>query len=155
MKLNIEVKTEDQRNELIKQLQEMEFKKELPKSWEHIQCISGFYIDEYSVIKKTGKCNTSSVNQNLFATEKQAKSALAKAKLSQLMKVYNDGWVADWKNVSQIKFCINFYSDGLYKSDNTNLYNFLSFKDAKTRYLFLRRFEKDIRIYFEQDILMD
>ena len=46
--------------------------------------------------------------KNIFKTEKQAKSALAYAQLTQLMALpeYNGNWVPDWENDSEKKFCI-------------------------------------------------
>ena len=46
--------------------------------------------------------------KNIFKTEKQAKSALAYAQLTQLMALpeYNGDWVPDWENDSEKKFCI-------------------------------------------------
>ena len=75
-------------------------KKELPKSWDDLKRIKGFVIENNCYI---GSSNTMSsiTNRNVFATENQAKSALAMAKLSQLMAVYNDGWVADWDDLFQ------------------------------------------------------
>ena len=45
--------------------------------------------------------------KNIFKTEKQAKSALAYAQLTQLMALpeYNGDWVADWTDGSS-KYCI-------------------------------------------------
>ena len=45
---------------------------------------------------------------NVFKTEKQAKSALAYAQLTQLMALeeYNGNWIADWTNGNESKYCI-------------------------------------------------
>ena len=44
MKLNIEIKTKEQRDQLLKQLKGMEFKKPLPISWEEVAGNGGYRI---------------------------------------------------------------------------------------------------------------
>ena len=84
-------------------------KKELPKSWGNLKNIKGWYVGAFSKIFYTPLHEIASPNNyKIFATENQAKSALAMAKLSQLIAVYNDGWVADWSDVNKYKFCIFF-----------------------------------------------
>ena len=67
--------------------------------------ISGWYLGDDSVYKETNEENT---DMSTFKTEKQAKSALAYAQLTQLMALpeYNGDWVPDWNNEDEMKFCI-------------------------------------------------
>jgi len=147
-KLNITIETKEQRDEVIKQLQEMTFKKELPKS---LEIKEGWYAMGNEV-RHTRNITSSSINKpNLYATEKQAKSALVKAQLSQLMKVYNDGWVADWDKSFQEKYIIYRSNDELDVDTHGSWYMFLSFKDKETRDIFLKNFKPLIRTYFELD----
>ena len=46
--------------------------------------------------------------KHIFKTEKQARSALAYAQLTQLMALeeYNGNWIADWTNGNESKYCI-------------------------------------------------
>ena len=66
--------------------------------------IPGWYLGCNSVLRYVGD-NT---DRSTFKTEKQAKSALAYAQLTQLMVLekYNGDWVADWTNVNESKYCI-------------------------------------------------
>lgn len=66
--------------------------------------IDGWYLGSDYVIKET---NTENTDRSTFRTEKQAKSALAYAQLTQLMALpeYNGDWVADWTDRSS-KYCI-------------------------------------------------
>ena len=70
---------------------------------------AGYYIDEDSEIHYTTNATNINCNYNVFATEKQAKSALAMAYISQIM--VNDerfgGVVTDeeW-NENDLKCCI-------------------------------------------------
>jgi hypothetical protein len=109
--------------------------------------ISGYYISTYSELYNSTGMNVER-NHNTFATENQAKSALAMAKLSQVMAVYNDGWVADWKNAEKAKWCI--YQNA-YELEIRFLYRvktFLAFKTEELAKEFLENFRDDIETYF-------
>ena len=113
--------------------------KELPKSWGDLKEIEGFYTNGDSNIFSTRGC-TKKRNRKLFATKEQAEASIALAQLSQLMKVYNDGWVAMWEYNEQDKFCIYFFKNQIITDCSYSLSSFLAFKDAKTRDLFLENF---------------
>ena len=68
--------------------------------------IDGYYITSMSIIHDM-KAKCSEPDKSTFKTEKQAKSALAYAQLTQLMALpeYNGDWVADWTDGSS-KYCI-------------------------------------------------
>jgi hypothetical protein len=124
-------------------------KKQLPKSWEELDIIKGFFVQDDSVIWTADPIKAVPSNQNVFATKKQAKSALAMAKLSQVMAVYNDGWVADWSDVTQPKFCI-FIDEGkkLVVGCFHNQKQFLTFKTRELASEFLENFREDIDVYY-------
>ena len=116
--------------------------------------ITGYYIEFDSEILPTIEENTSS-NYNVFVTRKQAKSALAMARISQIMA--NDerfgGVVTDeeWKDRHTIKFTIikrlNLISlVPLYKD-----YEFLAFHTTEQRNLFLEENEDLVRDYLMID----
>jgi translation initiation factor 2 beta subunit (eIF-2beta)/eIF-5 len=114
--------------------------KELPKSWEELEDVSGYYIDDNSKIEFRRNHITHKSNRNIFATKEQAEASIALAQLSQLMKVYNDGWVADWSNNAEGKHCVWFSKNEIATDCSYSLSSFLAFKDAKTRDLFLENF---------------
>lgn len=151
-KINVEVKTKEQRDELIKQLQEMEFKKELPKSWEDIGLVCGFWIhsdSEVKIVNLYDRYATKQKNRNIFKTEKQALKSLAMSKLSQAMAVYNDGWEADWSDYDQSKYCVFRDSDEIKVYKYRVIYKFLAFKSKDLALLFLENFREDIEAFFE------
>jgi hypothetical protein len=116
-------------------------KKKLPKSWEDLEKIKGCYVDRYSYVKHTDSdCFTNENNKKVFATKEQAEASIAMAKLSQLMKVYNDGWEADWSNYNQLKYCIGFTRENLEIDNWIDYRQFLAFKDNQTAELFLQNF---------------
>jgi len=109
-------------------------KKELPKSWEELEEINGYYINSASVLTPSKISNAGCTLRNTFATKEQAEASIALAQLSQLREVYRNGWVADYKEPLQMKYTITFY-------EHNTMHNFLSFQDAETRDLFLENFK--------------
>jgi hypothetical protein len=115
-------------------------KKELPKSWEELEEISGYYatgagsaINEYKTI-------TTSNNKNVFATKEQAEASLALAQLSQLLAVYNGVWVPDWSD-NETKYHIRFLYDGVEVHECFVVQHFLSFKTKEIATQFLANFK--------------
>lgn len=118
-------------------------KKELPKTWEELEIKRGYCTDIDSIIH--GGLQSSNIrhkrfDKNMFATQEQAEASLALAQLSQLKKVYNGDWVADWENDEQEKYCIMFFDNEVDTDTWLNTNYFLSFKDKETRDLFLENF---------------
>jgi len=122
-------------------------KKELPKSWGELGEINGYYVSTHSIIYDGQGTNTEE-NRNTFATENQAKSALAMAKLSQVMAEYNDGWVADWNDATQVKRCIVYNHSNLAVTNSKLFKEFLTFKNTELAEEFLENFREDIETYF-------
>lgn len=80
--------------------------KELPKSWEELSQVKGYYIDLSSRISNVPTREVEVIAKKTFKTKAQAESALAYAQLSQLVAEYNGDWVADWSNYQQLKYVI-------------------------------------------------
>lgn len=117
-----------------------EVKIELPKTWKELEVIKGWWVNTESKVLDayTGLYD---VNKNVFATKEQAQASIALAQLSQLREVYRNGWVPNWSDNNELKYCIYFVED---KTDivtycETN--QFLSFQDVETRDLFLENFK--------------
>ncbi len=85
-------------------------------------------------------------------TEKQAKSALAYAQITQLMALpcYNGDWVPDW-NEAITKYCIERTNKNLKKSEHCHLFIPICFKSSEVRDVFLQNNEKLLKQYFEMD----
>ena len=113
--------------------------------------LEGFYISNASNIliqTNTVLCNTT---RNTFASKKQAKSALAMARISQIMAndIKNFGGVVtdeEWEN-AEWKFII--YRDGCSISTTAIMsdYSFLAFHTEKQRDLFLEKYPQLIKAY--------
>lgn len=82
--------------------------------------VKGYYINggDSEIIKVNDTNTNCEDNYNIFATEKQAKSALAMARISQIMA--NDerfgGVITDeeWEDNSKFKFVINRLNNNIY-----------------------------------------
>lgn len=114
---------------------------------------NGFYIGHECSIIPVTKYRNVVRNHNIFATEKQAKSALAMAQISQIMA--NDerfgGVVTDeeWNNQNTIKYIIERQNYNIKKTSAIACYSFLAFHTLKQCKLF---FEENIDLV--KDYLM-
>lgn len=80
----------------------------LPKSWNDLDKITGWYADSYSSIGCVTKTALMEINKNIFPTKEEAEASIALAQLCQLRDKYNEGWKPDFKDSSQPKFVIYF-----------------------------------------------
>lgn len=115
-------------------------------------CVKGYYINDFSNINEALSNEYKNVkdNYNIFATEKQAKSALAIARISQIMA--NDerfgGVVTDkeWINNS-IKYALERSLKNILKCICCGTYTFLAFHTQEQRDLFLEENEDLVKDY--------
>lgn len=126
--------------------------KPITKRWrdDASQLVDGYYITSISEIIYTSHTNARN-NYNMFATEKQAKSALAMARISQIMA--NDkrfgGAITDeeWKDGSLLKFVLERFEGHINKDFYYDTYVFLAFHSEEQRNLFLEENEDLVRDY--------
>jgi len=133
--------TDNELKELAVQTYPEVAKKELPKSWEDLETIKGYFVERWSKVEDVESTFCKETEKNIFATKEQAEASIAMAQLSQLIKVYNDGWVPDW-NDDEFKYCIYFIGNNIGKENLRNSRTFLSFKDEEIRNLFLENFKE-------------
>lgn len=120
---------------------------ELPKSWEEIGEIKGWYVDSFSDIMPCDKGDTDKDNdKNIFPTIEEAEACLALAQLCQLRDRYNDGWKPNWRTGSKIKYCIIVDENKIVESQYITLNQILSFKTKELREKFLENFRDLIEI---------
>jgi hypothetical protein len=114
-------------------------KKALPKSWEELKRIQGYYITSDCKINVSSALPANHV-KNTFTTKIQAEASIALAQLSQLRDVYRQGWTPDYNNNSWDKYSITCHSVNLQIDNyNTNLY-FLTFQTQQIAQEFLNNF---------------
>lgn len=109
----------------------------------------GYYIDYISDIIAIGKARYNRNRYNLFATKKHAKSALAMARISQIMAndIKNFGGVVtdeEWKN-DERKFVIYRNNCTINTTFSIHNYYFLAFHTAEQSNLFLEKYRDLVR----------
>lgn len=117
-------------------------KKELPKSWEELMNIKGYFVNPFAQVLESGNCIVfDDEYKNIFATKEQAEASIALAQLSQLREVYRNGWVPNWIEDDN-KYCIDIECYIPTKNTYSITSQFLSFQYAETRNLFLENFRE-------------
>jgi hypothetical protein len=146
VKITIEQAKEWLKNDQFKEIALEAFpelkEKSLPKTWEELEIIKGYYTEAISSVFNTSGTTATHRNKNIFATKEQAEASIAMAQLSQLKKVYNGDWEADWNNCKTDKYVIFFNLNEIKTCILNNSSEFLSFKDHNTRDLFLENFKE-------------
>ena len=131
-------------NEAIKQLLADGFieetEKQLPKSWEDLKIIQGYWIDEFSNIKDCS-CLPSDNNRNIFSKKEEALAAIALAQLSQLKKAYNGDWIPDYTD-NESKYVIYFDCERVCLASFKSSRSFFTFKTKELRDEFARNFKE-------------
>ena len=109
-----------------------------------------YFASDGCIYKMDCICNYS--EKGTYKTEKQAKSALAYAQLTQLMALpeYNGDWVPDWSS-SGDKFIIGRYSGKIEINYCKETYYPISFKSSEIRNKFLDNNLDLLKEYFELD----
>lgn len=114
-------------------------KKELPKSWEGLMGVSGFYVSSDSKVEVFKGCFAKEETKNVFPTRKEAEACLALSQLCQLRDRYNDGWKPNWKDEEE-KYVI-IVRTGVIRADTLlSIQHLLAFKTEDLRDEFLENF---------------
>lgn len=112
--------------------------------------MQGYFISPNSEITEISPCGNNPSNYNVFATEKQAKSALAMARISQIMAndkrfggvVTDEEWMED-----SAKCVLERYRGEINKWKYCDTYDFLAFHTEEQCDLFLKENEDLVRDY--------
>lgn len=116
--------------------------------------IEGYIINSMAEITCKLVCPNRQDNKHVFATEKQAKSALAMAQISQIMKLDErfGGPVTDGEwNKQTTKYIIRRVEDTYDSCICQGYYQFLAFHTKEQRDLFLKENEQLIKDYLMID----
>lgn len=119
--------------------------KDLPKRWEDLYEVDGWFVDFQSDIVTSGSMRTADSVKNRFPTKEEAEACLALSQLCQLRDRYNDGWKPDWKDDTTIKYCIGVLSDCICPIENERFVKVLAFKTEELRDEFLENFRDLIK----------
>ena len=117
--------------------------------------VKGYYIDTQSFIRESGTSNNTWEEYRLFAKEKQAKSALAMARISQIMAndvehfggiITDEEWGKD-----EWKFVICRSWNRIFTKAVRSDYYFLAFHTEAQRHLFLEKYRDLVQDYLMID----
>ena len=114
---------------------------ELPKSWEDLYEVGGWFVDFQSKVVTSGSMRTADSVKNRFPTKEEAEACLALAQLCQLRDRYNEGWKPDWEENINEKYSIYFHNEKIYSDYSYNTRHVLSFKTYELRDKFLENFK--------------
>ena len=117
-------------------------KPHLPKRWEDLKYVKGYYVSPISVVTfldKEEDGELEDTDKNIYATKEQAEAAIALAQLSQLREVYRKGWKPDW-NDNQQKYGIQIFCGDIEEAQTAWTNIFLSFQSPEIRDEFLKNF---------------
>lgn len=126
---------------------------EIPKRWpdDKEAIISGYFIEGESSKIVPVACGNSMENYNVFSNKELAKSALAMARISQI--IANDirygGFITDgeWANNKLKKFTIRRINSRAVFNTSSYVYNLLAFHTAEQRQLFWEENERLVKDY--------
>ena len=113
---------------------------ELPKSWEDLYEVGGWFVDFHSKVVTSGSMRTADSVKNRFPTKEEAEACIALAQLCQLRDRYNDGWKPNWEDGDEQKYVIKIGRGETTKCILTVTSSVLSFKSAYLRDKFLENF---------------
>ena len=115
--------------------------RKLPKSWEDLYEVGGWFVDFQSKVVTSGSMRTADSVKNRFPTKEEAEACLALAQLCQLRDRYNDGWKPNWEDYNETKYCIEFCQGRIETIDRVNCHKILTFKTEDIRDKFLENFK--------------
>ena len=124
-------------------------KKEYAKSWKDLKTISGFFITGYVDVEAANKVTAVKGYKDVFATKKQAKSMLAYAQITQLMKEINGDWQPDWNSYKETKYVIIVCNNTIDVFDTMRVREKIYFKTEKIAKDFLNNHKELIKQYYE------
>ena len=118
----------------------------LPKSWEDLYEVKGWFIDFNSNVVTSGSMRTGDSVKNRFPTKEEAEACLALAQLCQLRDRYNGGWKPNWNSIAETKYVIEIFKNNIVKNLYGGKHRILAFKTEELRDKFLENFEDLIEI---------
>ena len=119
---------------------------ELPKSWEDLYEVGGWFVDFHSKVVTSGSMRTADSVKNRFPTKEEAEACVALAQLCQLRDRYNGGWKPNWNSMAETKYVIEIFKNNIVKNLYGGKHRILAFKTEELRDKFLENFEDLIEI---------
>lgn len=112
----------------------------LPKRWEDIGVLNGFYINGISDICAALDFEANERNKSILPTKQLAEAMLAMCQLLYLRDIYRQGWIPDYNDSSQNKFGIYFFKNCLTTNVSQLITHTISFQSTEIAEQFLENF---------------
>lgn len=136
----------DRENSTFEKIVFKKVEKELPKSWEDLYEVGGWFVDFHSDVVTSDSMRTGDSVKNRFPTREEAEACLALAQLCQLRDRYNGGWKPDWEDDEEQKYVMLIHRGEICKEIFFTVQQSLAFKTEELRDKFLENFEDLIEI---------
>ena len=130
----------DKENSTFEKIVFKKVERELPKSWEDLKILNGYYVKDSSKVDLFKSYTTDEYNKNVFPTKEEAEACLALAQLCQLRDRYNDGWKPNWNSTAETKYVIEIFKNNIVKNLYGGKHRILAFKTEELRNEFLENF---------------
>ena len=130
----------DKENSTFEKIVFKKVERELPKRWEDLYEVKGWFVDSQSDVVTSGDMRTADSVKNRFPTKEEAEACLALAQLCQLRDRYNNGWKPDWEDSNLDKYLIEVRCGELIKTSSNLYQRLLAFKTGNLRDKFLENF---------------
>lgn len=112
----------------------------------------GYWINDDAIVCESYNLCYSESNKNVFLSDKEAKSALAMAQISQLMPHYGGAITKEeWNTPDITKFTIERIKNRIWKDDYETVYNYLAFHTKEQRDSFLNNNYRLVKDYLMLD----
>jgi hypothetical protein len=114
----------------------IKFKKietQLPKSWDDLRPKTAWYISSNSQIIQHNEPSLSRCNHNLLPTEETAEAMLVLCQLTMLRHEARNGWVPDYINRNENKYCFHICENKWALANNYHVHEFFSFQTEEIR----------------------
>jgi len=105
-------------------------------NWEKLEKISGFWVNEFSIIYPEINHPTKQKHRNIFPSKEEAEASLALTQLLQLRNHVNGNWKPNWED-GEIKFMIIINLGRFLISTGIDFQRMLTFKNRKIAHTFL------------------
>ena len=126
---------------------ELGIKPKLPKTWEDVGLIRGFFINDNGDIERVPIVQSEWCSSwCIYPTEKLACAAKALARLLYLRDIYNDGWQPNWEDYNDKKYTIIYCADMLFPGTRKSSSTPMAFKTPELRDEFFDNFEELLEI---------
>jgi hypothetical protein len=108
------------------------------KSWYDLRPKTAWYISAGSQITKLDGYILGRFNHNLLPTEEIAEAMLALCQLTMLRHEARNGWVPDYTNRNENKYCFHICENKWALANNYHVHEFFSFQTEEIRNEFFK-----------------